>query len=275
MENGKRIESMAAVAAFVTAGAAIFTLRNPETGRRFTFRVRKTEKPGALLFVSVLTGADNTGDYEYLGCIFEDGFRVTKKSRIRPEAPSARAFEWFWRRLSVARENPAARASLGQVEVWHCGRCGKCGRVLTVPESIESGLGPVCARGGLDGAPPRSRRAPVADDRHLDLDDTAEADERRARAAEKARENAISEEADRLRLAAAELAEEDDSLEARTLRIDARHAARRAMMAATEARAPKNPRPTVADVIRAERAPKNPRPTVADVIRAERARRVA
>jgi hypothetical protein len=30
------------------------------------------------------------------------------------------------------------------MELWHEGRCGKCGRALTVPESIESGLGPVC-----------------------------------------------------------------------------------------------------------------------------------
>lgn len=30
------------------------------------------------------------------------------------------------------------------LEVWHEGRCGRCGRALTVPESIASGIGPVC-----------------------------------------------------------------------------------------------------------------------------------
>jgi hypothetical protein len=30
------------------------------------------------------------------------------------------------------------------LEVWHEGRCGACGRRLTVPESIERGLGPEC-----------------------------------------------------------------------------------------------------------------------------------
>ena len=29
--------------------------------------------------------------------------------------------------------------------VFHDGKCGRCGRKLTVPESIQSGLGPVCA----------------------------------------------------------------------------------------------------------------------------------
>ena len=35
------------------------------------------------------------------------------------------------------------------VEVWHEGICGRCGRKLTVPESVERGLGPECA--GLVG----------------------------------------------------------------------------------------------------------------------------
>ena len=137
----KRLEGVDAVRAFVTAGNAIFTLRNPATGNRFTFRVRRSEpREGAepILFVGVLTGEDNTGDYSYLGCIFPDGFRVTKKSRISADAPSARAFAWFWRRVS-------AGADVSPAEVWHTGHCGRCGRLLTVPESIETGLGPVCA----------------------------------------------------------------------------------------------------------------------------------
>jgi hypothetical protein len=32
------------------------------------------------------------------------------------------------------------------VEVWHEGTCGKCGRALTVPSSIENGLGPECIK---------------------------------------------------------------------------------------------------------------------------------
>jgi hypothetical protein len=30
------------------------------------------------------------------------------------------------------------------LEVWHEGRCGRCGRALTVPESVERGIGPEC-----------------------------------------------------------------------------------------------------------------------------------
>jgi hypothetical protein len=32
------------------------------------------------------------------------------------------------------------------IEVWHEGKCGKCGRTLTVPSSIESGIGPECMK---------------------------------------------------------------------------------------------------------------------------------
>jgi hypothetical protein len=98
----------------------------------------------------VLAGADNTGNYVYLGTIFADGnFRVTRKSRVAADAPSAVAFAWFVRNLESAK-----------VDVWHDGTCGRCGRKLTVPESIESGLGPVCAGRGaaLDPEPV----APVA-----------------------------------------------------------------------------------------------------------------
>jgi len=30
-------------------------------------------------------------------------------------------------------------------ELMHEGRCGRCGRPLTRPESIQSGIGPICA----------------------------------------------------------------------------------------------------------------------------------
>jgi len=134
-----RIPESAAAKAFVLAGNAVFTLRSAKTGTRFTYRVRAGKGEGAPHFVSVLTGADNTGDYTYLGCIFEGGrFVVTSKSRISREVPSAVAFAWAWTRLSEGRE-------LGACELWHEGRCGRCGRALTVPESIANGLGPVCA----------------------------------------------------------------------------------------------------------------------------------
>jgi hypothetical protein len=126
--------------AYVLAGKATVTIRSTKTGQRFTYRVKKSDGDRPVYFVSLLNGADNTDNYAYVGTIFDNGFRVTRKSRVAPDAPSVVAFAFFSTHMEDAR-----------IEVWHEGACGRCGRVLTVPESIESGLGPVCAE--KSGAP--------------------------------------------------------------------------------------------------------------------------
>lgn len=129
--------------AFVLAGHAVFTLVSLKTGARFTYKVGTPETPrpgaGPVHFVSVLTGPDNTSDYQFVGTIFgERDYRHSRKARITEQAPSVQAFTWFWRQL-------VAGADLtGKVEIYHEGRCGRCGRALTVPESVESGYGPDC-----------------------------------------------------------------------------------------------------------------------------------
>lgn len=129
----------ATVKRFIEAGNARFTVVNPATGNRFTFKVRTPEDNNGLRFVSVLTGSDNEGDYTYLGTVFPDGnFRVTRKSRISPDAPSAKAFAWLWKRLQTGGD-------LAPAQVWHEGTCGRCNRALTVPSSIAMGIGPECA----------------------------------------------------------------------------------------------------------------------------------
>lgn len=123
---------------FIHAGNAYLTLRSLKTQTRFTYRVRQAKDNATLYFVSVLTGSDNNSSYTYLGHIKRDVYFHDNKSRISRDAPSAKAFEWTWRRLIT-------NGNLDQLEIWHEGRCGKCGRKLTVPESIEMGFGPECA----------------------------------------------------------------------------------------------------------------------------------
>lgn len=127
--------------AFILAGNATVTLVSGATGARFTYRIREKEmRDGKTLhFVSLLSGPNNCEDYVFLGTIFSDAaYRHGRKSRIADSAPSARAFAWCWRFLAAGDLPP-------NVEVWHEGRCGRCARVLTVPESIASGIGPICA----------------------------------------------------------------------------------------------------------------------------------
>jgi hypothetical protein len=151
---------------FALAGNARITLVSSKTGARFTFRVSAPKaRPGQkssddVRFVALLNGSDNESAFAFLGTIFTldrvqigggsfgpvygkipakaPKFVHGKKSRIGEGAPSARAFSWAWSYLSRGELPPGC-------EVWHEGRCGCCGRALTVPESIASGLGPVCA----------------------------------------------------------------------------------------------------------------------------------
>lgn len=165
MSDAHKIADPAWIREFVLAGNATFTLRSVRTGTRFTYRVRKT-RADAPWFVSVLTGNDNEHAYTYLGTIHQrnEAYRHGVKSPLAYDAPSAKAFAWFWPHLEECFRRQ--RGELGpNLEVWHEGRCGRCGRKLTVPESIASGLGPECAkRRGL------VQRPEYDDERERELD---------------------------------------------------------------------------------------------------------
>ncbi len=138
-----RLATVEAALSFIMAGNATVTLRSQKTGTRFTYKIRKADPnpayPGSVTyFVSLLAGPDNESDFTYLGILRDNQFRTTAKSRLSLDAPSVKAFRWTYERL-VRREFP------DQLEMWHEGRCGRCNRKLTVPSSIELGIGPECA----------------------------------------------------------------------------------------------------------------------------------
>lgn len=65
-------------------------------------------------------------------------FRQTAKAKITAEAPSVKGFVFFWNAIAAGKM-PCS------MTVRHEGKCGRCGRKLTVPESIDRGIGPECA----------------------------------------------------------------------------------------------------------------------------------
>lgn len=137
MTHSHQMTDVGQIKTFVRGGNARFTLVSNATGNRITYRTRSS-KDGKVHFVKVLTGADNTNSYTFLGTIFSDGtYRHGFQSPIGHDAMSAKAFAWFFDRV--------ADGDVTGVQFWHEGRCGRCGRVLTVPESIATGFGPECA----------------------------------------------------------------------------------------------------------------------------------
>ena len=137
------IHSAALIRRFITAGKSYFTVASIKTGNRFTYRVRKS-KDGAIWFVALLTGTENTSCYSYMGYINGDGdFRTTKKSQITETAPSTNAFKWLWNRVTNDNKDLPDGA-----EFIRSSRCGRCAKVLTTPESIIEfgGYGPECVK---------------------------------------------------------------------------------------------------------------------------------
>lgn len=134
---------------FITGGNAYFTMKNRETEVRFTYHVAipDDQKPetARIWFVGLLTGTDNTSDYSYIGYLRRSDtgkfyFTYGKKSGIKSDAAGVVAFTKVFNGLL------ANGLTLPKLEIWHEGRCCRCGRKLTVPESIESGIGPECAK---------------------------------------------------------------------------------------------------------------------------------
>lgn len=155
---------------FFTAGNATFTVKVPEAfagangcNLHYTFKIQKSEPtdryPNPAHFVKLLTGPDNTGDYSYLGKMDPNtgAVSLSAKSCANDKAWSVRIV----RRVLAQMFEGEGMASILKAgwDVHHEGRCGRCGRPLTVPESIECGIGPDCAEQMGFPYPTRSKPA--------------------------------------------------------------------------------------------------------------------
>lgn len=87
-------------------------------------------------FVSLLTGPDS---YTCVGLVTDQGFRFTRKWESH-DAPLTRAAV-----AAIITFDPQVLEAAGKVYAMESGNCWVCGRELTTPESIEAGIGPVCA----------------------------------------------------------------------------------------------------------------------------------
>ena len=117
------------------------TIRNPKTGGHRTLRVRTEtwnkgkDNESTHRVVSLLTGSNNEADYTRFGFVADDGtVRVWKKYR-------GTAFDQYGSMLNHQKRWESNHG----LEFLFATTCRVCNRKLTTPESIESGIGPVCA----------------------------------------------------------------------------------------------------------------------------------
>lgn len=139
---------------FMTAGRAVFTIEVPAvfemqygTKPHYTFKVQfkkgNDEWPDTY-FVKLLTGPDNTKDFTYFGMLNADTgeVRITAKSPYKDDSIVVQLVRRVMQRVW---ENSLEGMEKAGFQLHHEGRCGRCGRVLTVPESVKTGIGPECA----------------------------------------------------------------------------------------------------------------------------------
>ena len=124
---------------FIFAGNARFTFLNANTGNRYTYRVKKHKTVEDLFFVSILNGPNNEDNYNFIGSVRNSTYKHSAKSSATEDAVSVKVFTYVLTHL-VKGDLPSF------IEIWHEGTCGRCNRALTVPSSIENGIGPECAR---------------------------------------------------------------------------------------------------------------------------------
>jgi len=132
---------------FITAGDSIWTIEQPD-GTHYTYRfqvVEANDRWPEAVFVKLLTGPDNSNDYTFMGKYDRHTGQVTttaKSAKFEGSRPLRLLNRILIRIYSGDHD---AYESHGY-KTHHEGRCGRCARRLTVPSSIESGIGPECAK---------------------------------------------------------------------------------------------------------------------------------
>ena len=119
----------------------LFTVKSVRTGEHRTFRVR-TQKSNAEFapgkrIVSLLSGPDNCNNYTQFAFVSEvDG---------RPHVNVwSKKYSLKYCALAKMLENLDAHEKNGLVEVYVSTTCRVCNRTLTTPDSVRSGIGPIC-----------------------------------------------------------------------------------------------------------------------------------
>ena len=120
---------------FILAGRAVFTVSN-DVGEHYTYKINK-HKNAEVYFANVLCGGSSM--YSYMGVLNKDTLTVHKGNKgMSPDAPSVKVLTWAMAVIRGDRRLPEG------YNIQHMNKCGYCNRPLTTPESIETGLGPVC-----------------------------------------------------------------------------------------------------------------------------------
>lgn len=123
----------------------VYTIENTATGEHRTFKIKTqsndaTFAPGERV-ISLLTGPNNESDYKGFGFVDNNDIRIWRSRRAASPHYEQYA-KALWSLATLGAESPYSRKGY---RLHLEGRCVMCNRRLTTPESIQYGIGPVCA----------------------------------------------------------------------------------------------------------------------------------
>jgi len=116
----------------------IVTVANTARGTHRTFRIHTQADDAKFApkarILGLLIGQDNETDYNGIGFVKEDG-RIILWRRYQTDT---------YAKLIRVLEQPDRFRALGFTYSYE-GHCRRCNRLLTTPDSVRDGIGPVCA----------------------------------------------------------------------------------------------------------------------------------
>lgn len=135
---------------FIKAGKATFTVEVPASFQtaadakpHYTYKVVRWVATPGNYSVYLLTGPDNKKDYTYIATIFGTEVRTTSASKMKADALPVRLISRVVARLEAGEGSVIEQKGF---RVMHAGCCGRCNRKLTVPASLDCGVGPECMK---------------------------------------------------------------------------------------------------------------------------------
>jgi hypothetical protein len=129
-------------------GKALFTLENKEKGTHITFKVKspkkKRDQPEDTRYFDIEVKALNDGWHgmRYIGRLDRKLKQLKMSGKVEKDHVGVQTLQWImknWKNLEKFEED-------GKLGMYHLGICCKCGMPLTVPDSIENGIGPHCKK---------------------------------------------------------------------------------------------------------------------------------
>lgn len=125
---------------YIFAGHSTFTIESTKINQRYTYKVKRqtTKSSGKVSYqVYRLYGPDNTDDYRFICLVGDDRKTILVNQANQKEMPVV-MFKQFIDLLHNDETWPE------KCKFYKSNKCAKCGRLLTTPDSVETGYGPTC-----------------------------------------------------------------------------------------------------------------------------------